>query len=673
MSVAAYLLKKCKKKMDENYKYVARLWNDPGSVVKFDMSGALVDAAKGGMGALGSLAEAYLVQNADALVMAAATGAAGKKLGIMKAFEQFQDMLAMILMLQNAFVFRLMKEVARTTMEEIEKKDAILIKLAERVRELYAALASLVGAENHWDSYLEQLREALREIYSVEKDLNLVYNTLDKNGYWLSMKFDKTVTKLEHAKSLITPKKNNPAVQKISDGSYKVNQGWGAKTHSLDSPDPEASQEENDRVRAGNKARRTGIAKAFDEMGKGLAIFGEGLSSTGFPFPTTDQQWQAMLAIGKTSNFMLLELKSYMGITNKVNGLVESFKFGMEALTDAVPGYIKNYILKLLKQSNNRVTTLRSTMAKTLNGNADAIDGPFSSDWRPSSLQLTVQGFKWVSDINLILQGYKAIPKKMLDRLSLREGPLSVYRGIVARLNDMYPGGASRSVVGKLRMVGGIESLGDLESQILAFALEANNAIISSSVRKEILPLGIAILGRLELGLRADAEIFDMMDEWYNYKMPEDPEMDKMMKDLKDLMGLLGMDRALEALRSGDFKSLLSMKGMMGTFVGSALSILALLEMCDLSYDMKVKLWSLKASLNADMDLLNFSFSIDFNLAIFKNLLECLQLKGLANMLSLKELLCGIVQDIANGDMNNISTMTQKMTDAFSTDESATL
>jgi len=664
MSLALYLTEKCRKKMEDNISYISQKLAHPEEIIKFNASEGLQKAIAGGLSGLYSLAENYVKQNSDALIVSGIDYVAdltGASKSMSDALQKFQNYLAAAYMAQNNMIYKMTQEVALTTMEELSKKDQKLVALADRVRELYAALASLVGATDYWTDYYSTLRQALSLVASTRTDLNLVYSTLSKNNYWLQKKFDGTVVKLEQARDLITPKNNNPAVQKISEGSYNINRTYCTPWPNRASP--EKSKQES-------ASRYKQVESGFKTMGKGLAIFGDGLTDT-FPFPTKEQTWQATLAIGKLSNFTLIEMQGYFSLANKVNALIIGFKDSLGMLKSGMPLFIKDYVLSRLKPTNARVNTLVTSMSLVLNGEEGRLSGP-KPGFKPNSLSVTVSGFKWVSDINLILQGYKTIPKSFLDQLSASQDAENKFKSIVSRINNMYPGGSIRTTAGRLSMTGGVESLGDLETQLLAFLLEANNSIISGTVRKSILPLGRAILGRLELGLKADHELYALMEEWANYELPDN---DLLQDNYDGLLGMLvaaGLDRAYDCLKNGDFSNLFQMKGITGTYTGAALDTVSKLLGCKLSTDEYNNLKKVESELNSDMDLFNFSFSIDFDFAIFANILECLRLRNFSDLFSAKELLCGIIQDIANGNMDNLGKMYKKMKDVFTNPDEVT-
>jgi hypothetical protein len=657
MSLAMFFSQKCLKKMEANVTYISQKLAHPETIINFNASEGLKKAVAGGMSGLYSLGESYVKQNADALILSSAvyiTKQAGAGKAMTEALQRFQDYLAAAYMAQNDLIYKMTQEVAVTIMEELSKKDQKLVALADRVRELYAALSSLVGAPDYWTDYYSTLRQALALVASTRTDLNLVYSTLKKNDYWLQKKFDGTVTKLEKARDLITPKNNNPAVQKISEGSYNINRTY--TTPWPDKANPAKSKQES-------ATRWKQVEQGFKTMGKGLAIFGDGLTDT-FPFPTKEQTWQATLAVGRLSNFVLIEMEGYFKLANKVNAQITGFKESIALLRSGMPSFIKEYVLKRLEPTNKRVNTLVTSMSLTLNGEEGRLSGP-KPGYKPNSLAVTVSGFKWVADINLILQGYKTIPKSFLDQLSVSQDAANKYKSIVARINNMYPGGSIRTVAGRLAMTGGIEELGDLEIQLIAFLLEANNSVISGTVRKSILPLGRAILGRLELGLKADHELYALMEEWANYELPENELLNDSYSGLLGMLVSAGLDRVYDCLKNGDFSNFFKTKGITGTYTGAALDAVAKLLGCKLSTNEYNNLKKAQSELNSDMDLFNFSFSIDFDLAIFANILECLRLRSLADIFTAKEVLCAIVQDIANGNLSNLRNISKKMKDAF--------
>lgn len=649
--LAVYLTDKCKNQLIENKRLLLEKLSSPDSWVTFDVTGKLVDAAKGGMAGLASFAEDYIEKNADALTMAALK-ATGLEQTFNDAYNLAMNMLSAAIMARNDLVLRMIKEVSWGCMREISAKDEILITLAEQLKQLHLVLASLVGVNQNWADYYSYLRRALNLVATSGKDLGTIRNTFAKTNFWLGKKFDGTITKLEQARDIITPKNNNPAIKAISEGSYQIQQG-------LKTPVPDKTQPKQSFLAV--TARKTAlIASGLSKMEKGLAYFGSGLSDT-FPFPTTEQQWQASVAIGKLSGQILSTLQSYAEATARVNALVAAFQIGLDTVSSEIPTFYKNYILSLLDASKGRVDTLTASMALAVNGSETAISKPIAG-FRPNSLTTTVLSLNWIMDINLILQGYKLIPAAQLSKLNYDKAAVDVYNNIVAQLRRMDD---LKSGLAILKMKDGQEDMGDLETQILLLLMEANNAITSASVRKGILQLSRTTLGRLELSLVRDDQIFNLMQKFWFTELPLQDTLNQVFDGLIKVLDNAGLDRMKDVLMGGDFKKLFNLKGRDATYVGAALAAISALKKCFKTGPERDKIANIEADLNADADLLNITFTINFDLAIFKNLESCLQLNSLADFFKIKQSLCGILTDALKSSPA-MSAMFGKMKNLFS-------
>jgi len=699
-SMAEYFTKKCLTLLDDNATMIMQLWNNPEQLITGGPSEALEQLVAGGMGGLQSFAEDYIKNNAEALVLAAleATGAMDK---IEAAVQFVQNAIASLILANNNLIFQMLKEVAHEGMAKIAQKDQILIALAELVKQLYVALASLAGTSAEWDLYHSELRKALSLVVSARSDLSLVTNTLESpNGAWLGRRFAESLKKLEQARVIMTPQEANPAIKMIDQGLVGINKNLGT-------PNPDKKQSEQDKIvkRQSRVDQMGGITnnlqqvtskgfRAFSIAGinrtvgsgnpinKGLYLFGTGLAEN-FPFPTTAQQRQAQIAIARLSSLIMQKLQHYLRLTGEVDGYVLAYITAMSALSESLPGFLKNYVLSLLKRNYARVDQLARHMAKTINGAEDAYSGPimvtkprypgdphpeYPGDplgdvpipFRPNSLSITVQNYKWIMDIGIIFQAYQIIPVKQLNDLQLSADGVEAYKRSVAQLeamNDLKSGGAI------LRMVKGQEIPGDLEAQIVALILEANNAIISTTVRRSVLPLCRTILARLELGLAADHIIYNIFENFYMTPLPLQDTLARTFDALTSVIESSGCTFLIDALKRGNFKDFFDTRGKGASYVGRALMALALLQKCDPGkFTIKgFKLNQMFLELKQQADLLNINFSINFNLAIFKNIQECLKLTGFAKEFSIEELICGIV----NAASKDLSTLGEKMKDVF--------
>lgn len=700
-SMATYFTKKCLDLLDDNANMIKQLWSHPEQLVTGGVSGALVDAVAGGMEGLAAFAENYIKNNAEALVLAAleATGAMDK---LESAVQFVQNAIASLILANNNLIFQMLKEVAHEGMTRIAEKDQILIGLAELIKQLYVALASLAGTSSEWDAYHAELRKALSLVVSARSDLSLVQNTLEANpGTWLARKFNDSLKKLEQAKVIMTPQEANPAIKMIDKGLLDINRNLGTPNPDKSKSAAAKMEERKSRVQqmsgiSNNLQQITGKGfRAFSIAGinktvgsgnpinKGLYLFGTGLAEN-FPFPTTAQQRQAQLAVARLSSLIMKKLQGYLRLTGEVDGYVLAYITAMTALSESLPGFLKNYVLSLLKRNYSRVDTLAKHMAKTLNGAEDAYSGPimvtkprypgdthpeYPGDpigdvpipFRPNSLNLTTQNYKWIMDLGVIFQAYQLIPIQALNNLQLSADGVEAYRRSVAQLksmNDLKAGGAI------LRMKEGQEQPADLESQIIALLLEANNAIISSTVRRSVLPLCRSVLTRLELSLAADHIIYNIFENFYLTPLPLQDTLNRAYDAMASLIESSGCEFLIDALKRGNFKDFLDTKGKGAMYVGRAMMALALLQKCNPGkFSLKwFKLNQMFLELKGQADLLNINFSINFNLAIFKNIQECLRLEGFAKEFNIEELICGII----NAASKDLSSLGSKMKDVFS-------
>ena len=653
-----YMSEKCKKAINDNKAYFMAKIADPGSIISFNISSDIYDKAEGGMAGLWAFARDYMKQNSDAIAMAALK-ATGQENTFQDAFNLAMNMMASAIMGQNNLILKMMQELAWSIMRDIKSKDDKLYEIAEHVKELYMLLASLIATTPEWDAYYKKLRDALALIESTKADLKIVSSTYKSSNRWLSKKFDGTVTKLEQARDLITPKENNPAVSRISEGSYKIQSA-------LKTGQPDKTKSKKDTLAQTHKKSQM-ITQGARTMEKGLAFFGSGLSDQ-FPFPTTEQQWQAMIAIGKVSSNLIKSMQGYFELTTTVNLMIAAFLTGLEDIKLGVNNLFKKFVLNLLAENIRRVEDLSDSMATSLNGEAFAKSGPvkdpfYASGYHtPNSVTVTTMSFKWIMDINMIFSSYKMIPTKQLEALDQSQGAVDFYNYVCRTLKAM---GDQRSGLAVLKMKEAQEITGDLETQIIALVLETNAASTTGTVNRGILSLCRTVLSRLELSFVTDHNIFVLMQQFYYMPLPDASSLNQSYGALTANFKAFGGDRAMACIASGDFKTLFKMSGKDATYCGAALATVAFLKKC-LGIKWPWTLSDVEAELHSDLDLLNIEFSINFDLSILKNLLLCLRLNSLAGVFDPLELLCAIAKDIrAGGTTSNTSDSFKKIKDVF--------
>ena len=208
--IGYYLFQKCEQKLKENASLILQKLSDPGSMISFNASGALVEAAAGGLQGLAAFAGKYLEKNADALLMSALE-ATGLEKGFMEAYNLAMNLLALALMANNNLVLKMMQELAFTCMKELAKKDEKLIEMADKTKEMYMLLKSLVDTKDIWSEYYSNLRRSLALAAEVRADIKMVHSTFSKADFWLAKKFDGTVKKLENCKGSYHPQEEQPS------------------------------------------------------------------------------------------------------------------------------------------------------------------------------------------------------------------------------------------------------------------------------------------------------------------------------------------------------------------------------------------------------------------------------------------------------------------------------
>lgn len=596
MSLADYFVNKCLKNLEEDVALILAKLADPSSIITVDASGALVDAAAGGLGSLAAFAGDYIKNNADTLVMETA-GALGFDDEIANALNLAYNLIALATMLQNDLLLMFLKKVAANAIVEIDKKDEKLDTLKEKLQALYNALVKLASGDPVWNDYVEQLRQALTLLAKSKSDLQMVRSTLFSTDYFLGLTFVSAKDALNQAKALLVPLEDNPYLEP----------SW-----------------------------------------KGL------LKNLGLP--TAPEQIAAIMAIPVLSKEVAKAAQGYMEVNLTLSALLDAFMAGYDQLQAGMPKLIKKYVLSLLDANLKRLGELTRSMATKLNGSEDAI-GWRTEGFEPQPLTVSVLTYKWAMDLSLIISSLKLVPESQLNALNVAAGAVAFYKSIVDQLRAM-DGIAVENAV--LIQEDAKESTGSFESQLMMFLIEANTAIVSSTVRQEIVSLGNSMLVRIDLSKNADAQIKTLLQSFIDYKLPDQELLDQIAGGIFKMLGDLGLDNAKALLESGNFAEFLNLNGNTATLVGAALAILALLKNC-FKGKTDDQLDEIISDLQAEKDLLNISFSINFDLAIFNNLAECLKLNGFAAVFDLQELFCNLVNK-----NKNVGAALKKFTDFVS-------
>jgi hypothetical protein len=627
MSLGAYFIKKCADNIKENLALLQMKLSDPGNLVTFELSGTLVDAAAGGLGSLAAFAGEYLKQNAD-VILVEALQATGLEDTAQQAFNLANNILAASIMANNELVMYFVRRLAQNCITLLKDKQALLAELSSRVTELYNLLKILDKGNPVYDPYIAQLRRALLDVRSARTDLLLVRNTFVRRDLWLSRRFVSAKASIEKARDLVTPPQKNVSIDKGVTGG-KANKS--ALTSAVNNP----------------LANGTTGSSGIDTV-KAAQIAAVGLFENP-PVPVTAEQFQATISIPKVSKQVIEAAQGYFEAVSKINALIAAFIGALSQLNSGLPAYYKKYILSLFDPLLNRVDTVSGEMANILNGSPTAFTGPIGG-FKPQPLTASVQAFKWGMDLTIILENFKTIPEGALNSLTISQQTLVAYQTAVANLQKLDD----------IKMEGVIfkatdaqENTGDLESQLLVFLLEANNAPVSATVRKEVLGVARSVLKRLAITVNRDNQIASILQRFVDTPFELEDTIKKIGEGIFSLLSSAGLDNAQDLLESGEFTKFFKLNSKEATFVGAALAAVALLKQCFPDQASRDKLSQIEFELEKDADLLNIQFSIDFDLAIFKNLQDCLRFKSLGASFSLQEAFCGIIAGSSVGQSLN--------------------
>lgn len=617
MSLGTYFFKKCADNIIENLALLQMKLSDPGNLVTFELSGKLVDAAAGGLGPLSSFAGEYLKQN-SAVLLVEALKATGLEDTASQAFNLANNILAASIMANNELVMYFVRRLAQNIITLLREKQAILAELSARVNELYNLLKILNQGNPIYDPYIAQLRRALQQVRSARTDLTLVRNTFIRRDLWLSRRFDSAKVSLELAKNLVTPPIQNTSINKGVAGAAAQK---SALTSAVNNPLANGT---------------TGNSQIDTENAVKIAAIGLFENP---PVPTTEQQMQAALSIHKVSGQVIEASQGYFASVTGINTRIQGFLSAVSQMTSGLPTYYKKYILSLFDPLLTRVDTLTGSMANILNGSPTAFSGPIGG-FKPQPLTASVQAFKWGMDLSLILENFKTIPAGALNSLTISQQAQVAYQTAVAALQKLDDIKMEGTI---FRATDAQEQLGDLESQLLIFLLEANNAPISASIRPEALGIGRAVLRRLAITVSRDNQIASILQRFVDTPFELDDVIKKIGEGIFSLLSSAGLDNAQDLLESGNFTKFFKLNSKEATVVGAALASVALLKQCFPDQASRDKLSKVEFELEKDADLLNIQFSVDFDLAILKNLQDCLRFNSLGGSFNLQEAFCGIV------------------------------
>lgn len=596
MSLAALFNQECVAATLSSIKLALQKLAEPQNLFQFQLSGALVDAASGGLGSLAEFAGDYVQENADTIAFALLQ-ATGEENALREALNTVYKYLSVAFLANNTLVFVIMKILAANIIEQLDRKRTRLDKLKDLLTQLYNALFLLSKGDPVYNAYLESLRSALKDLLLAKSKVANVKNTLRASNVYLSKTY-------------------SDAQQDVLRAQNKLRPSTGGNPFTTPFYEPGKTNVFNG---------STGIDDAALFTSKAL------LSSAGIP--TNREQLDHILAIPKITKNIILEMKDYSTLVFSTNGMLKSYIAGVNGLSTLLQDSLKKYALEHLDSIITQLTTLTGDMSQSLKGT-------------PNPVKVTTLAFKWTAQTSFIISQMKLLPGTALSKIALPLADVAAFQASVNALKALNNASIGQAVLVATQSQ---EQAGDFEQRILTALLQANGAVATAKVGAPTLALIKSLIARTTLTVSRDTQIANILKEFIAHEVEGEAELNRLINSINDLMEKAGLDKALDLFRTGDYAKFFGLNAKSATYVGAALEAIALLKDCFDSEEKKQEITKVQRKLERDLDLLSLKLSFDFDLAIFKNIQLCLKNLNLTNLFNLQEFLCGIAESAGVG------------------------
>lgn len=644
---------KCLDILKENIDLAWKKLSNPQEIFKLEFGSPLLGKilAKG----FTNFIKEYAQNNAAQLIgasmqaIASATGIPNPLTNLFNAYNTLWFMFAGAMSAYNDYLLKLTQENARQIAELSKVKLVELQEIRKDFIPLYNILVALSqGTDELYDLYLSQLREGLKKVYSAEKNITLVANTLLRTSYFLTQRFELAKAEIKEANELIQPKLSQDYAQKVTPPPYDEEfDAYPWKT--------EAS-------RIGGNASMFESDKAFGNVvGDSLSLLARSVG-----IPATEEQFANMKLASKYTSALLKTGKGYLEKTVRLNSAISLFPLALGNLVDGFPDFMKKMLEFQFSNFIKDMQTLRESMASHLNGRGQPLDRAADTTFTFGEEQSTsgqggdpltpVPGYKpvvpvllimsvtWKAQLDVIEAWFDSIPVGALTANNLNKAAVDKYTEVVAKLqtyNQVSVGGQTI-----LNMTAGVEELGQFEKQMLLFLSSATLAMYTFNIDQGVLAVGRQILQRCDVNIRRTEEIIALMEEWENYELPAQDILNQMQDSIISVADAAGFDGFKKAMLEGKYDELLNMNMENASTIATALAVVSFLYNCFAEDGKNTDdLDEVKDRLTSDLSLFNFSLEIDLDFNIFKNLMECINLRGLGVRFDLEELLCSLVKD----------------------------
>lgn len=448
------------------------------------------------------------------------------------------------LTLKNDMVMYFASTIAEEAVEAIRDKRRTLISLQEAVRKLHNALLVLAGGEPFFQRYLADLRKALLLLEDADTQLAIVRSGFFSQTVFATTNFNNAKALLEQVEALIQP------------------------------PEQEA----------GNTVElNLGFLKAVVEV------------------PDFGQQLGMLQSVPKLAMDMLAAYDLYAVKVLKVNALLLGFQGCVQNLQQVTGGKFKDLILKNMDGTRTQIQDVMKSMAKVLNGDELAIDGPITEEFgnpinvggqrvrqtrpfTPKPTEASARAIGWLIRVKTARLSLNAINSQGLENLQLSNELLKEYNQAITDLGELDDAVTQFAV---LRATDGREQPGDIEPQLVTFAFQANQAIVDSALleasrkkfnEKTVIALGTQLNSRLQLSIDRDREIEQILLRFIVKTEPLLRSLKSLGDSLFKTLDSLGLDRATDFLKRGAFGDFFAMDGRTASYAGAAVAGLSFIQ-----------------------------------------------------------------------------------------------
>lgn len=441
-----------------------------------------------------------------------------------------------VLTFQNDMVLYFAATTAKECISAIHEKDKVLHDLLDKMQKLHNALLVLAGGGPFFNKYLEDLRNALILVEKAKREIHVTRSVFFSTDTFPQAHFSNSKELLSQAYDLIMPPVPKKDIGKISGNLLK-------------------------------------------------AVVSKSDYST---------QLSMLVTIPKLTMDLLKAYDFYVLKVLKVNALLLGFESIVQNLEKVSNSTFKEMVLKALDNAEVNVSDLTADMATQLNGDETIIDANkqiLSSDsqgntilttasqgYTPNPTKTSAKSLKWAIDIKTSQAYLETISAQAMGKLDSSNAALIAYNSALSQLSQLNKVITSVAVV---EFKSGIETPGAFEADMTRFAIEANRAIMDTTLlegqdstmqTKSVLSIGAKVEGTIEIILARDAEIEDIL---LSYIAATKHLLDGIAAtgdSMVKMLHKLKMDKAADSLKKGAIGDFFSMSGKTSTYVGAAVT-----------------------------------------------------------------------------------------------------